>query len=331
MLALDLLAGYWLVTQPLSIKIITFGLHLIASGIAIYFISRLEMTNFEPEENFVLVGVMVCLVLPVYGLLGIYLTVFAIQLIRVNRSDYFEPDELAIPAHPREFILERQRDLMEIKRDELDIQAFRDILKSNDRQLEEITINKLSRILNREAIALLKEVVLQATSDTKILAANALIDVEDNIVHKINDLRSALSKRPVNPELILDLARIYDLYCYLGVLDGPIAKYYRNLAMEQYKTFLVLRPKHAEATFEYGRILLHAGHTDEATKYLLKAIDYAPNNASPYIWLAEASYLKRDFPSVTELCNRVTHFRDLPYGFKPVTELWTSEAPAAVK
>ena len=322
LLALDVLAGYWLFTQPATLKIFAFTLHLVVAGLAIYLFTKLRHNHFQADTNFTLVAAMISLILPVYGLPGMYLTLFAIRKINLPKRDYFEPDDLAGPQNFQMAHTDGTRGLSEIKRDEMDIQAFRDILKSNDRQLEEIAINKLSRILTREAVALLQAVVLHATSDTKILAANALIDVEDRIVHKINELRASLGRHRNDSGLVLELARTYDLYCYLGVLDDPITKYYRTLALEQYKEFLTVNPKHAQAAFEYGRTLLNSGQAELASLYLSKAIEYDPESTSPYIWLAEASYQKRDFASVTQICRQIETFQNLPEGFKSVTELW---------
>ena len=122
---------------------------------------------------------------------------------------------------------------------------------------------------------------------------------------KINRLRIELGDKLIEPELILELARAYDLYCYLGVLDAAIEKYYRTLTLESYGTFLKLRPKHPSATFEYGRTLLHTGKRDEAIKYLQMAIEYNPGSSSPYLWLAEAKYEScdyRDWISLLDQC-----------------------------
>gem|GEM_PF-2186313 len=323
LVAIEAVVGYWLATLPPAMKTVAFVLHVILTGLAIYLFTRLRLDHFRADRNFTLVSAIISLVVPVYGLPGMYFIIFAIQKIRLKKRDYFEPDELAIPQHTQISQPAGGRNLSEMKRDEMDIQAFRDILKSNDRQMEEIAINKLSKILTREAVALLQDVVLHATSDTKILAANALIDVEDGIVHKINELRLSLSENRKEPEDVLELARTYDLYCYLGVLDVPITKYYRALALAQYKEFLTVKPKHGVAAFEYGRTLLNAAQPGLATHYLNKAIQYAPESPSPYIWLAEASYQRGDYDSVTQICRQVEKFQDLPEGLTSVTELWT--------
>ncbi len=324
LLVLDAFFGYCIVIGPAATKAGAFALHLIVSGLAVLIFSRIKLDDFRVGRNFTLVAGAVTAFMPLYGLLGMYILIFVIDRVKLPERDYFDPEEeFSVKRRQRDLLLAQRKGAFQVKREELDIRAYRDIFRSNDRELEEMAISKLSKLLNRESVALLQDVIQHATSDTKVMAANAIIDMEDRIVRKINSLRSKLGNNLNDPELMLELARIYDLYCYLGVLDEAINRYYRTLALDNYSTFLKLRPKHPEATFEYGRTLLHAGEKEKAIEYLSKAIQHNPASSSAYLWLAEAKYECHDYQAVTEICRKVDTFSDLPENFTATKELWT--------
>jgi thioredoxin-like negative regulator of GroEL len=244
---------------------------------------------------------------------------------RIKPRPFDEDDLPTQSSFIKKFDNGKQLSLEQIYYEELDVEVYRDIFTKNDRLLEEIAINRLSKILRRESVAILKEVVGQATTDSKILAATALIEMESKIIKKIDALRRQLSQKPNDIETMLELARIYDLYCFLDVLDEIVQEYYRALAIEQYRTYLIQRPKDPQVTLEYGRTLLHAGDVEKAVRVLQSAASLAPHNPNPYIWLAEAHFISKNYSDIPQICNRIKDFFNLPEAARPVLDLWTGQ------
>jgi len=139
-------------------------------------------------------------------------------------------------------------------------------------------------------------------------------------------VRDKLSVYARDSDLVLELARAYDLYCYLGVLDSAIESYYINLAIEKYSEFLKLYPDHHEAMLEYGRVLLNAGKRDKAIDALNQVVAKLPNDPNPYIWLAEAYYESEDYEATTKVCQKLSSLARVPGNFKSVLNCWTSES-----
>lgn len=321
----DALAGYWMVTQPGAIRSLAFALHLVVAFSGVKVLQRIKLKNFEAEDNFSYVGFGLAAVLPVYGLLGMYVTAWVMSLSKFVPISSFEENDPQVPERYRSLLRCSDFSLASLQREEMDIESFRDIFRTNDPGLEENAIQKLSKILTHESVSILQEVVQHACSDTKVLAATALIEMEDKLVEKIESLRGQLAEDSRDTKLMLELARIYDVYCYLGVLDNAIEDYYRGLAIEQYRTFLIYDPRHPEATLEYGRTLLNAGDLEKALRVLNSAVRLDPVKPNPYIWLAEAHYKSGDYLAVTDICKKINSFQNLPENFKPITSWWAED------
>src|SRR3990172_9133540 len=235
----ELLTCYWFITANGILRFALIGLHILLVLVALYTLKKIKISNFLPTENYMSIAFFLSVALPFYGLLGMYLMVFAIGKIQIKKIDYFEYTYKLTPPKYKLLYSDSGLDITGIHSEEFNIEAYRDIFTKNDRQMEEVAISKLSKILTRESVAILKEVVKHATSDSKILAATALIEMENKVTKEINAIRTKLAEKPTDSDIILELARIYDLYCYLDLLDQAVEKYYRALAIEQYRTFLI--------------------------------------------------------------------------------------------
>lgn len=323
---IDLYAGYLFVGTPHRL-IPALCMHIVLTLVFAFTLHAFKQKDSRLDDNFSLVALALVTAIPVYGMAGILLLLLATQWIDFQPVNYFEEDADLPAGHLHHLARGRRLNVIEVKKDELEIDSFKDIFRQRDPYLQENAINKLSKILTKKSVSILKEVVQNSLSDAKILAATALIDMEDRIIRRIEEIRAVLNREPENSEAVLQLARVYDLYCYLGVLDPAVQEHYRFLALEQYETFLNIHPDHFEANLEYGRILLNAGRYGEAIERLQAASRIEPQDANPYIWLAEAYYETGNFPQVSQTCAKLSALHGLPQTFKPVVELWRGSTP----
>jgi len=313
--------GYLYVTQHVSF-VLLLAVHLLLTVFFVLAFRQLRHTSSNLDANFSLISLTLSALLPVYGMVGIVLIYFSTMLIHMEPIRYFDVDADIRPFKLDVHLHAGVDNVVQLKHEELEIDAFRDVFAGHDPAMEESAVNKLSKIVSKESVAILKEVVQTSTSDTGVLAASALIDMEDKIIHRIEKIRAQLSQDPENPDAILALARAYDLYCYLDVLDPAVLAHYRYLALEQYQTYFMFKPDDFEASVEYGRILVHSGKYQEAIDVLRHAAQLQPQSPSPYIWLAEAQYELGNYDEVSATCRKLTAHGDLPEHFRTVGELW---------
>lgn len=318
----ELFAGYWLISLNITFKILGFSLHVFLVLLFSYLFKNINIANKPVNMNFILTGLVLSLVLPVYGMLGMILVHIFIRILKIEPKDYFDIDDTFLPEAHKALIKDFDDNIVEVKRDELEIYAFCDIFRSHDRDVEQNAVNKLAKLQDKHAVTILKKIIATMTSDTKMLATSALVEIEDKIIKKIEKIRKDVKNQPENFRLILDLARTYDYYCYLGILDSVVNNYYENLAIEHYQKFLKKDPANAVATMEYGRNLLKSGQKEKAIQTLYKAINLSPNNPKPYLWLAEVFYEKTDYVSVKKICRKLTEFENLPENCKEVVYWW---------
>jgi len=328
-LVLEFLTGYWLTAASSSMRLLFFGVHLLLVVIFTLLFKNIKSEKFQENSNFTYVAFAIASVLPVYGMLGMFSVYLYLRNAKTQAREYFETDDHFHSDRRQVWIKDVERDAIDIKRNEMEVDAFRDVLRTNDRQLEENAISKLSRSLTKNSVNILKDVVKTSTSDTKILAASALIEMEDKIITKIESVRAQVYQNP-GEDTVLELARAYDLYCYLGVLDTVSEKHYQNLALEQYETFLQMQAGHRKASLEYGRILLNAGRTEDAIKNLRLALALSPEDVNPQIWLAEAYYRSQDYDNVRKFCTQLADTKKLPENIQEVVDWWTTQDDVVV-
>lgn len=271
------------------------------------------------------IAIVLAICLPVYGIIGMSLLFVSLKHLRVKKGGRFEVEGVFQPRKHKMFLRYPDRKRWQVEQDELDISSFRDVFRLGDIEMEEIVIDKLSKTLTRQSVAILKEVLLTSGSDTKILAATALTEIEGKIIGKIDDLRYLLKKDGEDLKTMLELARTYDLYCYLGVLDIASVKTYQERAIRLYERYLASYPKSPDIAMEYGRLLHNAEREKQAIEILTRAVELAPENASPRIWLAEVLFEAGNYERVTEVCDDILALESVPERSKEVAALWATD------
>ncbi|MFQ5637653.1 MAG: tetratricopeptide repeat protein [bacterium] len=324
---LEGLVSYKLITVAVFYKVIYLVCHIVLGFFFSRLLKKIECEGIPQDSNVVFISLILSWSIPFYGMLGMLILSISMEILKIQPVEYFDFDIDVISKHTHPFPSHVDRNIVSIKSEELEIEAFQDIFMGPDRQLQENAINKLSKIINRDSVTLLKDVIKKSRSDIKMLAASAMIDMEDEIIKKIERFKHSLSENPENEMDLLELARSYDLYCYLGLLDAVVLSYYSNLGLEQYQRFLERRPDHIEAKMEYGRLLLHSGNSEKAVSVLSSACEGSPEDPKPRLWLAEAYYELLEYEKVSEVCQQLSHLKPIPSKFKEIVNWWAPEKP----
>lgn len=319
----DGVTGFFIFKSGHARGILLTALHLVFAGLFFALFRKVEDKRFVEKHNFTLLALILAMAVPVYGMLGMTIIHLFVKRAEVQRKDYFAMEQEFLPESHKGLLKNVDQHVIGIARDELDIDAFQDIFQGSDRQMEESAINKISRSLTKNAVRLLKDVIQTSTSDTRVMAASALIEMEGRVVKKIEALRERLADKPTHMETVLELARTYDLYCYLDVLEPALESYYQELTIQQYEYLLRFHPEHPEANLEYGRILLNSGDNQKAIAVLTRIRNMAPDDINSRIWLAEAHYNGGDLANVRRICRELMDFESIPERIKDVVTLWS--------
>ena len=318
----DLVAGYWIIVLQHPAKLWGWSLHLALVVLFWVLVQNVRFHHRRIDGTFPLVALALALVFPVYGMAGTIIICY-LQILTTEKP--VDPQRDWLPPANR-WLSAADPDVENIKREHMEIAAFEDIFRGNDRRLQENAINRLAKMINKRAVVLLQDVVKNATAPMRTMAAAALSDMESKIVYKIDSLRHELQQSSRDEQATLELARTYDVYCHLGILDADLQKYYRQLAIEKYQHFLAREPEHYAANLEYGRLLLNSGRPQEAIVVLARAATLAADDPNASIWLAEANYELGDFKAVSEVCKSLARIAPLPEDVRDLVSCWLESA-----
>ncbi|KAA3661532.1 MAG: tetratricopeptide repeat protein [Calditrichaeota bacterium] len=322
-IAADIVAARWLVSGSGWIFVVSFIGHLLLSTIFVLLLYVSQKTEEMVNFNFLLIALAVTCAIPAYSMPGLAMVYVASRKAKFVEDDYFEFDETLAAHQLDEVPRELSEDIVGFMRAEQNIDALKDIFLSGDQRLEEIAIQKLNRVGNKSAVSILQSVLSQSSSDVKILAASALIAIEEKTVEKIAKLQELLKKEPMYTKYMLELARAFDLYCHLGVLDDSLLQYYQNLGIEKFSQYCTLVPGDEAATVEFGRLLLKAGRQAEAEAVFVKLIQANPDDLNPRIWLAEVYYTLQKYDKVKAMCREIKSIGNVPDIYADTVNWWT--------
>ena len=131
----ELLAGYGFISASSSMRFLLCGVHLLLAAIFTLLGKKIKSEKFQENSNFTYVAFAISAVLPVYGMLGMSCVYLYIRNAKTKAREYFETDEHFLTDRRQVWIKDAVRDAIDIKRNEMEVDAFRDVLQTNDLQL----------------------------------------------------------------------------------------------------------------------------------------------------------------------------------------------------
>ncbi len=325
LIALEVLAAWALVELSGWLRLTGFLLHVMVAAAFFKLLRWHSHTSRDGNASFSVIALLMTLAVPAYGIIIMALFPFLLQRVHVRSDDYFSWLEPQPEAQHIDMLLEeiRAADREQILREVADIASFQDIFLDNDLRAQENAITKLSLLANREAVLILQAVLRTSRSDTRILAATALQEIEEKTLHRIEELNSQIAEEPQTSSHLLKLARTCDLYCHLSVQNDASLILYQDMARENYEHYLTLEPDDKNAFFEYGRLLLRIGEAAAAEHIFRKLARENPDYVNAKIWLAEACFKQNKIKEVRALCAHLATTPELPPLCEDAVLWWT--------
>ncbi|HHL72780.1 MAG TPA: tetratricopeptide repeat protein [Bacteroidetes bacterium] len=325
LIALEVLAAWALVELSGWLRLTGFLLHVVVAAAFFKLLRWHSHTRRDGNASFSVIALLMTLAVPAYGIIIMALFPFLLQRVHVRSDDYFSWLEPQPEAQHIDMLLEeiRAADREQILREVADIASFQDIFLDNDLRAQENAITKLSLLANREAVLILQAVLRTSRSDTRILAATALQEIEEKTLHRIEELNSQIAEEPQTSSHLLELARTCDLYCHLAVQNDASLLLYQDMARENYEHYLTLEPDDKNAFFEYGRLLLRIGEAAAAEHIFRKLARENPDYVNAKIWLAEACFKQNKIKEVRALCAHLATTPELPPLCEDAVLWWT--------
>jgi len=320
----DAFFGYWLITSSGWQQAIPALGHLVVCGLFHGTLYEIQRKDHCENANLLIIVSCFTVLLPLYGPPVMLVIHTIIKHAQIKSDSYFEFEELVLQDDVDNILKEFDGDLYGLARDEQDVFSFRDLFINDNDIMQERAITKLRRIGDRNSILLLKKVMKHSKTDANVLAASALIEIEETTIKKIEKLKEHIRVEESKPEHTLELARLYSIYCYIGVLDPSLMDHYIEQALHNYLDYSQQVPEDIDAHLELGRMLYKSGRFEEAHHAFNKALKIVPEDTKSHLWLTEMSYENYDFLNVKEKCMELDTREDLPENCKSAVSLWAN-------
>ncbi len=272
---------------------------------------------------------LLCLAFPVAGPVGaVVLWAVTTEWGRRMRAGIFEDYEKYIQEQSGPgFEAYLHVDALRRFRTEMNFQSFVDILQGQDISAKARVIEKLSRKFSRENIILLKEALRDESGEVRLLAANALIRLEEDMNQKLQKARETADWQE-RPEDYADLGDLYLRYAESGMLEEKMTHYYLELCAAAYQQSLDIETNQPDLIRRYGKCLLDLERYADAAKLLGNAVTIWPGNQHLLLLQAEALFRMRDFSNLSLLLQSRNE-TDFDEGHKQLMRFWCS--PSASK
>lgn len=105
----------------------------------------------------------------------------------------------------------------------------------------------------------LKTALDDANNAIRVQAATAITRIEADFMRHTLEWTRAVEAQPNDADVLRSIARHYDDYAYIGLLDPARESECRAKALAYYKRYIQLAPSDREARLAVGRILLRGG------------------------------------------------------------------------
>lgn len=175
---------------------------------------------------------------------------------------------------------------------------------------------------DREAIALLRDALKDKIDDVRLLAYSMLEQKEKGLAKQAGELQQALARAADIDTVGLQrqLAQVWWEMAYLGLAQGGLRSYYLGSARKLLLGLTDRRSQHNDWRL-LGRIQLELEHLPEAEYAFHKALDTGARNELIMPYLAELSFLRRDFDGVRASL-RACPPNKLHPAIRPIVEAW---------
>jgi tetratricopeptide (TPR) repeat protein len=295
--------------------------------------------RYADEKNWAVIGFVLVLAIPVWGLLG-YTGAFAAVRIR-NRLQLSHSDVLAQfeqytayePSPPRTPVGHSSRQAERATLEQIErsgqVAPLVDILRSGDPGLTRGAIQSIGRLEKSTAVRILRQSLQDIDKQYQFYVAGQLSAIEKDYSDAIIRSRRQLQLEPDNIELKRTLAQHCAAYVFSGLLEPSVERYFVRQAMELLTEAHGLDSKRTDVLVGLARLLTHNGEYEDASKRYLDVLSVEPNHIEARLGLAEMYFRCHQWTPLRELLNELKSSPDLPDDYQAVIELWSRSASRA--
>ena len=323
---------------PVVDLLLAFAFHLGAAvTVAFGFWGRWDF-RYPGEKNWAVVGFVLVLTIPVYGLLG-YAAAFAAVHINAHRNQEssvvtaFEEHvayDAEVGATANKWRPRPASSLFRNDGEEAAVAPLVDIIKAGDPELKRGAIFSLGRLSRKTAVKILREALHDVDPDSQFYIAGQLSRIEKELSDALIHTRRKLELEPDNIELKVQLARHGKEYIDSGLAEDSVQEYFIRQAISLCEEVLDTDIERLDVLFDLAELYaLVEDHMSAATAWR-RVLDLDPLDVDAKVGLARAYFEQRDLIGLGEILEDLEVSGDAPPQLQPMIEFWRSRQSEAV-
>ncbi len=322
---------------PVVDLLLAFAFHLGAAAMVAYGFWGKWDFRYPNEKNWAVIGFVLVLTIPIYGVLG-YAAAFAAVHLNANRRQAggvvsafeehvaYDP-EVATALRRGPNMLSAVADLD----DESGIVApLVDIIKAGDAELKRGAIFSLSRLSRKTAVKILREALHDVDPDSQFYIAGQLSRIEKDLSDALIHTRRKLELDPDNIELKVQLARHGKQYIDSGLAETSVQEYFVRQAIALCEEVLDVDIERLDVLFDLAELYaLIEDHMSAATAWR-RVLDLDPMDVDAKVGLARAYFEQRDLASLGAILQDLEDSGEAPPSLRPVLDFWRASRSSAL-
>lgn len=293
---LELLVYYFFVAIDKEQLTLLFGglilLHIVSTLIfSTGMYSASAIYRFGNSKNWFITTFILSFIFPCIGFIASCCLFAAISKHLWKRSDAYDDYEkyITYDYNPEKKHVDEEK-IVEAVSTELTVQPLVDIMMEDDVKLRRGAVNVMKRLPKKDAVALLKKSLSDKSVEIRFYAAVALSEIEGEINANIEMAKEEIKRHPEAINAHITLANSYSEYFECGILDDVTARFYLDLAIEEYYHICEMGGGNINILNSIGNLESERGDFNKAIKKFEEVCKIDPDNIYANVGVIELLY-----------------------------------------
>ena len=269
----------------------------------------------------------------IFGTVGALLGYISALIFRTRNLGFGEWYESIfptdIPTDP-ETIYDRIIEGLDENPSTYGVMPFTDVMRLGSENQKRRALAKMTSRFSPRFAPAFRVALADSSNAIRVQAATSVAKIERQFGAKLERIENARAREPKNPIITLALAKFYDDYAFIGVLDPELEKLNRERAISSYQSYLQYDPNAAEAWMAIGRLMFRNKQWAEAADWFRHALDRGWKSDTMVLWYFECLFRLGQFRelrrALLEYGRGIINKDELPADVRNAISLWMDVA-----
>jgi hypothetical protein len=269
----------------------------------------------------------------IFGTLGALFGFFTTAIFRSRAQHFTEWYESIFPTDhlfEPEVINDQIIEGIDENPSRYSVMPFTDVMRLGSENQKRRALGKMTTRFSPRFAPAFKIGLSDKSNSIRVQAATSVAKIERDFAAKLNKIEAARVKEPRNALITMALAKFYDDYAFIGVLDPELEALNRERAIGTYKSYLQQDPNSAEAWTAVGRLMFRNQQWEEAADWFRSALDRGWRSESMLMWYFECLFRLGQYRelrrALLEYGRSIVHKEEMPADVRNAVSMWMQVA-----